>query len=153
VIDVSVAATVIAACVGAAAVLVGAYLTNSLGRRLKQGVQERRLAAYEGLWAVTGVAATIRLRGEWAGGPLTEKERRELFDAMTKWYYRTSGGIFLSPSRSFLASSIKVGVTRANGVLPKVQRASWSMDPAAALPGHLQAGQLGNTLAHLEMGH
>jgi hypothetical protein len=97
VIDVSVAATVIAACVGAAAVLVGAYLTNSLGRRLKQGVQERRLAAYEGLWAVTGVAATIRLRGEWAGGPLTENERRELFDAMTKWYYRTSGGIFLSP--------------------------------------------------------
>jgi hypothetical protein len=40
VIDVSVAATVIAASVGAAAVLGGAYLTNSLGRRIKQGVQD-----------------------------------------------------------------------------------------------------------------
>jgi hypothetical protein len=60
-------------------------------------VQERQLDAYEGLWAVTGVAATIRLKGDWAGGALTENERHELFHTMTGWYYGSSGGIYLSP--------------------------------------------------------
>jgi hypothetical protein len=39
------------------------------------------------------------------------------------------GSLSPGPSRSFLASSAKVGVSRANGVLPKVQRASRPEDP------------------------
>jgi hypothetical protein len=48
-----------------------------------------------------------------------------------------------TPSPSFLASSVKVGLSRANGVLPKVQRASRPEAPAAAQPGHLPARAVG----------
>ena len=106
----NVAPTILAACVGAIAALVSAYLANSLSRRLKQGVQDRRLAAYEGLWAVTGAAATIRLKGDWAGGPLIEEERRDLFHAMTKWYYGTGSGIFLSPMARDVYLTAKVNL-------------------------------------------
>lgn len=93
-------ANILAACVTAvAAIAVGylGYLANSLHRQLKRGVQERQLTAYEGLWAVTGVAAAIRIKGHWAGGALTEGERHELFREMTHWYYGRRGGIYLSP--------------------------------------------------------
>ena len=82
-----------------AAIAVGhfGYLANSLHRQLKRGVQERQLTAYEGLWAVTGAAVTIRVKGPWAGGALTEDERHKLFQDMTRWYYDRSGGIYLCP--------------------------------------------------------
>src|SRR3954452_3864561 len=98
-IDMSLAqsATILAAFITASAAIVVGYLANSHRRQLQQNVQERRLKAYEGLWAVTGTAAGIRSRGEWAGGPLTCQERRKLFDDMTEWYYGKSGGIFLPP--------------------------------------------------------
>src|SRR5512132_1796765 len=57
------------------------------------------------------------------------------------------------PSPSFLDSSVKPGVSRANGVLPKVREQSGPRTPAAARPGHLPDRQLGNTLRRLETGH
>jgi len=105
--DVVVVATIFAACVSAAAVVAVGYLANSLHRQLRHGVQERRLAAYEGLWAVTRVCATIRARGQWAGGPLTEDERRKLFNDMTHWYYGKSGGIYLTPNTRSLFLKVK----------------------------------------------
>lgn len=62
------AESIIAGFIVAAAALAAAYLANSLSRRLRQGVQDRRIKAYEGLWIVSRPAATIRLRGDWAGG-------------------------------------------------------------------------------------
>jgi hypothetical protein len=104
--SVSVAVTLLAACVSAAAVVFAAWLANSLHRQLKRqlklGVQERQLTAYEGLWAATEKAAAVRARGAWAGGPLSEKERCEVFHEMTRWYYRKSGGIYLYPKTRHL---------------------------------------------------
>ena len=63
------------------------------------------------------------------------------------------GSLSPGPSRSFLASSAKVGVSRANGVLPKVREQSGPWTPAAARLGHQPARQVGNTLRRLETGH
>jgi hypothetical protein len=106
----SVIATILAACVGAAAALASAYLANSVSRRLKLGVQDRRVKAYEQLWAVTGVAATTRLKGDWAGGPLSEDERCRLFHASTEWYYGTGSGLFLSRRTRDLYLKTKVNL-------------------------------------------
>jgi hypothetical protein len=65
----------------------GLYFAHALRRRLKQEVAERRLDAYLSLWPVLRVAASTRSEGEWAGGPLTHRERQELWDATTDWYY------------------------------------------------------------------
>jgi hypothetical protein len=64
-----------------------------------------------------------------------------------------TAGRWMRPSPSFLDSSVKLGVNRANGVLPKVREQSGPWTSAAARLGHLPAGQLGNTLRRLETGH
>jgi hypothetical protein len=81
--------------------LVGLYLANAVRLRTRQQILERRVDAYVAFWPVTRTAASTRLRGEWAGGPLTQAERREIFDAATDWYYGTPDnpkgyGVFLS---------------------------------------------------------
>jgi hypothetical protein len=65
----------------------GLYFAHALRRRMRQEVSERRLDAYLSLWPVLRIAASTRSEGEWAGGPLTERERKDLFDATTDWYY------------------------------------------------------------------
>jgi hypothetical protein len=65
----------------------GLYFAHALRRRLKQQVEERRLDAYLTLWPVLRVAASTRSEGQWAGGPLTDEERKDLFEATTDWYY------------------------------------------------------------------
>jgi len=109
--SVSAAATILAACVSAAAVVFAAWLANSLQRQLKrqlkQGVQEQQLKAYEGLWAATENAAAVREKGDWAGGPLSEKERGELFHEITKWYYGKAGGIYLAPKTRCIYLRVK----------------------------------------------
>ncbi len=65
----------------------GLYFAHALRRRTRQQVEERRLDAYLSLWPVLRVAASTRSEGGWAGGPLTNREREELFDATTDWYY------------------------------------------------------------------
>jgi len=65
----------------------GLYFAHALRRRLKQQVEERRLDAYLTLWPVLRVAASTRSEGQWAGGPLTDAERKDLFEATTDWYY------------------------------------------------------------------
>lgn len=79
----------------------GLYFAHALRRRLRQEVAERRLDAYLSLWPVLRVAASTRSEGDWAGGPLTNSERKELFDATTDWYYGKGEskpyGPFLTP--------------------------------------------------------
>jgi hypothetical protein len=67
----------------------GLYFAHALRRRTRQQVEERRLDAYLSLWPVLRAAASTRSEGEWAGGPLTDRERKELFEATTDWYYGT----------------------------------------------------------------
>ncbi|MCV2488540.1 hypothetical protein OF117_04120 [Geodermatophilus sp. YIM 151500] len=127
-------ATIIAAIVsgsitGSAAIVVG-YLASSRRRQLKKDVQGRRLTAYEGLWAVTGTAAGVRARGDWAGGPLDKRERRELFDKMTEWYYGKSGGIFLAPKTRELYLAVKENLCCPE---PKIR-------PAGALEEEMSGG-------------
>jgi hypothetical protein len=104
-------ATVLASFVSAAALVFVALQANSLNRQLNtqlsQGVQKQRLIAYRGLWAATEKASGMRGEGHWAGGPLSENERRELFDALTRWYYGDSGGIFLYPKTRALYLKVK----------------------------------------------
>jgi hypothetical protein len=80
---------------------VGLYYAHALRRRMKQEVAERRLDAYLSLWPVLRVAASTRSEGDWAGGPLTGDERKQLFDATTDWYYGKGEtkpyGPFLTP--------------------------------------------------------
>jgi hypothetical protein len=81
--------------------LVGLYLANAVRRRTRQQVVERRVDAYVAFWPVMRKAAATRLEGDWAGGPLTEDEREEIFEAATDWYYGTpakpvGNGLFLS---------------------------------------------------------
>jgi hypothetical protein len=85
----------------AAATLVGLYFANAFKRRTRQEVLERRVDAYVAFWPVMNTAASTRLDGPWAGGPLTADERRAIFDAATDWYYGTAAnpvghGLFLS---------------------------------------------------------
>jgi hypothetical protein len=67
--------------------IAGLYFGNALRLRMKQEVEERRLDAYLSLWPVLRVPAATRNEGAWAGGPLTEPERKALFDATTEWCY------------------------------------------------------------------
>jgi hypothetical protein len=84
-----------------AATLVGFYFANAFRRRTRQEVLERRVDAYVAFWPVTRAAASTRLLGDWAGGPLTERERSDIFEASTDWYHGTKEtgkgyGLFLS---------------------------------------------------------
>jgi hypothetical protein len=84
-----------------AATLVGLYFANAFRLRTRQQILERRVDAYVAFWPATRTAASTRLRGDWAGGPLTQDERRSIFDASTDWYYGTPDnpkgyGVFLS---------------------------------------------------------
>jgi hypothetical protein len=85
----------------AAATLVGLYFANAFKRRTRQEVLERRVDAYVAFWPVMNIAASTRLDGPWAGGPLISDERRAIFEAATDWYYGTAAnpvghGLFLS---------------------------------------------------------
>ena len=104
----SIAALAIPAILTAA----GLYFAHALQRRLKQQIAERRLDAYLSLWPVLRVAASTRTEGDWAGGPLTSREREELWAATTDWYYGKDEGL---PSGPFLTP-------RARGVYFKAKR-------------------------------
>jgi hypothetical protein len=79
----------------------GLYFGHALRRRTAQEVAERRIDAYLALWPVLRVAASTRTEGDWAGGPLTKQERKDLWDATTDWYYGKGetkpSGPFLTP--------------------------------------------------------
>jgi hypothetical protein len=74
--------------------LVGLYFANSLRLRtraeIEKGVAEKRFEAYAKLWAHTKVASPMR------GSPLTETERKDLYRALTDWYYDDGNGMLLT---------------------------------------------------------
>lgn len=105
----------------------GLYFANAVRRRTKQAVEERRLDAYLSLWPVLRVAAATRNEGSWAGGPLTERERKDLFDATTDWYFGTeeskANGPFLTArARRVYFKAKKNLICPANEIEPESNR-------------------------------
>src|SRR5215813_8073143 len=85
--------------VGAATLVitaVGLWLAHNYRRQMALKLSETRLEAYSRLWEITGVAAPTRLDGWGDDGYLRLDERRELWAAMTDWYYAKGGGMLLT---------------------------------------------------------
>jgi hypothetical protein len=85
--------------IGAATVVVtavGLWLANSYRRQISLKLAQTRLEAYSHLWEITGGAAPTRLDGWGDDGYLSLDERRELWAAMTDWYYANGGGMLLT---------------------------------------------------------
>src|SRR5215475_346270 len=85
--------------VGAATLVitaVGLWLAYNYRRQMALKLSETRLEAYSRLWEITGVAAPTRLDGWGGDGYLRLDERRELWAAMTDWYYASGGGMLLT---------------------------------------------------------
>ena len=66
----------------------GIFLALNINKDLKLRLAERRLAAYERLWALMRPASPY-------SNPLDEAGRRQLQAQFTNWYYRNGDGIML----------------------------------------------------------
>ncbi len=70
------------------------YYGNSLRRRMQAEVEgkvaEKRFAAYAVLWGTTKTASPMR------DTPLTPRQRRQLYDKLTDWYYDDGHGMLLA---------------------------------------------------------
>jgi hypothetical protein len=76
--------------------LAGLWLANNYRRQMALKLSHTRLEAYSRLWEITGVAAPTRLEGWGDDGYLRPNERRDLWEAMTDWYYGNGCGMLLS---------------------------------------------------------
>jgi hypothetical protein len=68
--------------------LVGVVVALNVRRDVRLKVAERRLSAYERLWAATSVTSPY-------GEPLDEQGRTALHECLTKWYYAHGDGLLL----------------------------------------------------------
>jgi hypothetical protein len=68
--------------------LVGVVVALNIRRDVRLKVAERRLSAYERLWAATSVTSPY-------GEPLDEQSRTALHECLTKWYYANGDGLLL----------------------------------------------------------
>lgn len=84
------------ALLAVAATLIGVWFANNYQRQMKIKLADGRRQAYARLWAVTGLAAPTRLFALEQDGPLTLKERQDLHEAMTDWYYDEGNGMLLA---------------------------------------------------------
>ena len=75
---------------------VGLWLAYNYRRQMALKLSETRLDAYSRLWEITGVAAPVRQDGWGDDGYLRLDERRELWAAMTDWYYAKGNGMLLT---------------------------------------------------------
>lgn len=68
--------------------IAGFILARNIGRDLKLRLAERRLAAYERLWALMRPASPY-------SDPLDQEGLRRLHSCFTDWYYQSGGGMML----------------------------------------------------------
>jgi hypothetical protein len=81
--------------------LVGLYFTTNFRRQVKQKTADERVKAYSKLWQIMEVARPTRedeRHHEGVLGYLTQKEREDLFDQFTHWYFQDGNGMFLGDS-------------------------------------------------------
>jgi hypothetical protein len=87
------------ALIGAATLLVtavGLWFAYNYSRQMALKLSETRLKAYSRLWEISGVAAPTRLDGWGDDGYLLLHERRDMWAAMTDWYYANGSGMLLT---------------------------------------------------------
>jgi len=76
--------------------VVGLYLAHSFRRSQRLTIAEKRLGSYQALWELMEVARPTRLKPWDAAGPLSPAEARDLYTAMTHWYYGHGQGMLLT---------------------------------------------------------
>jgi len=90
--------------------IVGLYFANNYRRQIRQKTTEGRIIAYGKLWEITKIATPMREKN-WHEGKyqnlLTHDERKELYKAMTDWYYEKGNGIFLGDTTRRMYLSAK----------------------------------------------
>lgn len=86
---------------------VGIWLAYSYSRQMALKLSETRLEAYSRLWEISGVAAPTRLDGWGDDGYLPLDKRRNLWAAMTDWYYADGGGMLLTATTKDVYLKVK----------------------------------------------
>jgi len=86
---------------------VGIWLAYSYSRQMALKLSETRLEAYSHLWEISGVAAPTRLDGWGDEGYLPLDERRNLWAAMTDWYYADGDGMLLTATTKDVYPKVK----------------------------------------------
>jgi len=86
---------------------VGIWLAYSYSRQMALKLSETRREAYSRLWDISGVAAPTRLDGWGDDGYLLLEERRDLWAAMTDWYYADGGGMLLTATTKDVYLKVK----------------------------------------------
>jgi hypothetical protein len=86
---------------------VGLWFAYSYHRQMALKLSETRLKAYSRLWEISGVAAPTRLDGWGDDGYLRLDERRDLWGAMTDWYYADGGGMLLTATSKDVYLKVK----------------------------------------------
>lgn len=100
--------------IGAATLVVtavGLWFAYNYSRQMALKLSETRLEAYSRLWEISGVAAPTRLDGWGDDGYLLLNERRELWAAMTDWYYAKGGGMLLAATTKDVYLNVKHNLT------------------------------------------
>jgi hypothetical protein len=101
------AATVVVTAIGVVVTAVGVWFAHNYRRQVTLKLSETRLEAYSCLWQISGVAAPTRLDGWGDDGYLQLDERRDLWAAMTDWYYANGGGMLLTATTKDVYLSVK----------------------------------------------
>jgi len=98
----------------------GLWFAYSYSRQMALKLSETRLEAYSCLWETSGVAAPTRLDGWGDGGYLLLDERRELWAAMTDWYYAKGGGMLLTATTKDVYLNVKHNlICESSGLRPR----------------------------------
>ncbi len=98
---------IIAAAATAVVTAVGLWFTHNYRRQMALKLSETRLKAYSRLWEMSGVAAPTRLDGWGDDGYLRLQDRRDLWAAMTDWYYADGGGMLLTATTRAVYLNVK----------------------------------------------
>lgn len=85
--------------------MVGVVVALNIRRDMRLKVAERRLQAYERLWAVTSVTSP-------ACEPLGENERKLLHTRLIAWYYENGDGLLLQNHSRTLYQTAKDNLVR-----------------------------------------
>jgi hypothetical protein len=126
---------------------VGVFLVHNWRRQLELKMVDKRLEAYSSLWEEMEIASPMRLQG-LERKPLSEKERFELYDKFTSWYYENGNGMLILSNTRNLYLQVKENlICPVEKFEPELSRKrlkkiSWSTDRYDRLRGELSIRQL-----------
>ena len=136
--------------IGAATLVVtavGLWFAYNYSRQMALKLSETRLEAYSRLWEISGVAAPTRLDGWGDDGYLLLNERRELWAAMTDWYYAKGGGMLLAATTKDVYLNVKHNLTCESSDLRPADLADRISEELGLPAGHGLDDKVRGTLA------